>query len=509
MGHVRPARRFGIALASLRVVLGCAAVCLPACAGDQSLGDYPPSSCDLAEPPADVHDATFSIATFWAADDRENTALSALERFIDEDRYFVRNDRMTTRVEAQRHINESFLTRQLPDVFQVNGGNDVLRWVQGHAPDSTDVCGLDRLRDTYGWSDFYFPSALAPLSCRGKLYGLPVGIHHLSVLFYNRRLFDELKQQAAAQGLLLAEPAELQSPYELVAELETFAKLSAKTPDGADVIPLAIGAESEWPLTVLAFENVLLGLGHDAYETLWHGGLENDDGSRAAELRSSLEEMVSVLRRLTQVSNFSEAVGWQHALRQVGSGDALMTVTGDWGFAQLDADTASDVESVTFPGTSNTFVYTPDSFAVPRELRKNGFPARSFLHDVVESKDALIAFSNEKHSIPPRRDLTPDEVDSLGNETLRSTYRRFVDCDQSRNGCKLLLAVSGLGPPPGTDPCFDEIDAVLTLAVTGSLPAEETLHCGSPPPRTRTEASTHLIELLLSIGARRLAADCW
>jgi ABC-type glycerol-3-phosphate transport system substrate-binding protein len=508
MGIVRNARRSGMARASVRALLGGSAILLGACAGDRSLGDYPPSSCDLVEPPPDARDVTINIATFWAADDHENNALRTLLGFIDQDRYIVRTDQMTTRVEAQRHINESFANNQLPDVFQVNGGNDVLRWVRGYPADSTDVCRLDRLRDSYGWSDVYFRSALAPLSCRGNLYGLPVGIHHLSVLFYNRKLFEELRQLAETRGVELADPAELKDSRELVRQLETVAQLGATTPEGAAVIPLAIGAQSEWPLTVLAFENVLLSLGHDAYETLWQNGLETDDGSRAAELRSLLEEMVSILRELTTVSNFSQGVSWQDALRQVGDGQALMTVTGDWGWAQLDDATGGDVETVTFPGTAATFVYTPDSFAVPRELRKNGFSARSFLHDVVQNKDTLVAFSRDKHSIPPRSDLTDAEVESLGNETLRRTYRRFVECDQARNGCKLMLAVSGLGPPPGTDSCFDEIDAILRLAVIGSLPAGETLLCGDPPPRTRAEASARLIDLLLSIGRRRIAPDC-
>ena len=506
-----------MARASVRSLLWGAPLWLLACSGDVRLGDYPPSSCDLAEPPADVRDATFSIATFWSSDDHEDRALRTLTDRIDRRRYFVSFDDMTTRIEAQRHINDAFVTKRLPDVFQVNGGNDVLRWVEGHDSASTDVCSLDRLRDEHDWNRAYFSTALAPLTCRGHLYGLPVGIHHLNVLFYNRKLFTELQQHAQAQGTPLRDLSELQSPHELVAELAAVAQLAAKTADGADVIPLALGAGSEWPLTVVAFENVLLGLGHDAYETLWQGGLENDDGSRAAELRASLEEMVSVLRELTGFSNVSQPVSWQDALRQVGSGQALMTVTGDWGWAQLDDSTVADVDTVTFPGTQGAFVYTPDSFAVPRELRKDGSSARSFLHEVVESRAALIDFARLKHSIPPRRDLEPDEIDSLGNDALRSTYQRFLECnrDTAGAGCKLLLAVSGLGPPPGTDHCFDEIDAILTLAVTGVSPVEDAVDDESPPrlctepfPHTKDEAAARLLQLLLRIGEQRFAADC-
>jgi len=479
-----------------------------ACSGEQVLGDYPPSSCDLAEPPVEFHDTPLSIATFWATDMYENDALQTLLDRVDRSRYFVQRQEMTTRVDTQRHINDSFATQQLPDVFQVNGGNDVLRWVEGRGPDKTDVCALDRLRDTYGYRQSYFESALAPLSCHDHLYGLPVGIHHLNVLFYNRKLFSELQVLAEAQGLELTEPSALKDPHELVAELELVASLGATTSSGAPIIPLAIGAQSAWPLTIVAFENVLLGLGHDAYETLWMGGLERDDGTRRTELAARLEEMVSVLRGLTSFSNVSESLSWQQALQQVGAGEALVTITGDWGYAQLGADVTTDVATTTFPGTSGAFVYTPDSFAVPRELKKNGFPARSFLHEIVETKDALIEFSRWKHSIPPRSDLSAAEIASLGDDVLRDTYRRFKSCEAS-NDCKLLLAVSGLGPPPGTDPCFDEIDALLTLAVTGQIPTGETLDgCQASSPLTRETASARLIELLLKIGEQRFASDC-
>jgi hypothetical protein len=300
----------------------------------------------------------------------------------------------------------------------------------------------------------------------------------------------------------------LNDPRQLAEELELVASLGATSPGGEPIVPLALGAKSAWPLTIVAFENVLLGLGHDAYETLWLGGLEHDDGKRRAELARSLDEMVAVLRRLVVLSNFSQPVSWQDALQQVGAGEALMTITGDWGYAQLSSEARDDVVISEFPGTAGNFVYTPDSFAVPRELKKNGFPARSFLHEIVESKDALIEFARWKHSIPPRVDLSPDEVDALDDDGLRDSYRRFKSCEQS-SSCKLLLAVSGLGPPPGTDPCFDEIDALLALAVTGELPDDETLEgCKTSEPLDRETASARLIELLLKIGEQRFANDC-
>jgi ABC-type glycerol-3-phosphate transport system substrate-binding protein len=495
----------------LRVLLVGTAFVLLGCSGDHVLGDYPQSTCDLAEPPAEVSDEPLTIATFWAADTREQEAFEELRRRIAANGYSVLIEQIQTRIEVQRRINESFESQKLPDVFQVNGGSDVLRWVQNRDAEGTDVCALDRLRDRYGWSDSYFPVALEPLSCHGNLYGLPVGIHHLNVLFYNRELFANLVRLARAKGLQLVEPGQMQSVDELLATLARVAELGATTPTGKPLQPLAIGTESEWPLTIVAFENVLLSLGHNAYQTLWMGGLETADTKRAAQLRGSLTEMLSVLRELRSYTDVSTRLSWQDALRQVGSGEALLTITGDWGYAQLDPEATAGVDTVTFPGTADKFVYTPDSFAVPRELKKNGFPARSFLDDVVANKAALIAFSNAKHSIPPRNDLSDDEVAALSSESLRSTYRQFTSCGSSDSDCELLLAVSGLAPPPGTDPCFDEMDGLLAYAVSGDAPADDgsgARQCRQELPTTSDEAEARLIELLLDVATRRFAATC-
>ena len=490
----------------LRVLLAGAAFGLLGCSGDRVLGDYPPSTCDLAEPPREFSDEPFSIATFWA--DREQAALETLRARVDSDRYLISTEQIGTRVEVQRHISDAFESQKLPDVFQVNGGSDVLRWVRERAPEATDVCPLDRLRDRDQWGDRYFPEALEPLSCHGNLYALPVGIHHLNVLFYNRELWSALADHARERGVELLQPEQLTTPYELLEQLRQIAALEASK--AKPITPLALGNESEWPLTIVAFENVLLSLSRDAYETLWMGGLEGASEERRSTLRQTLQEMLAVLRELQSFSDASRSVSWQDALRQVGAGVALLTITGDWGFAQLDAESRAKVETISFPGTTDTFVYTPDSFAVPRELRKNGFPARSFLEDIVASKPALIDFANAKHAIPPRNDLSDTEVAALASENLRATYQQFARCGANKS-CKLLLAVSGLAPPPGTDPCFDEMDSLLAFAVTGHDPSSDSSvprRCASPIPSTSKEAEARLLDLLLQVAQRRFAADC-
>jgi ABC-type glycerol-3-phosphate transport system substrate-binding protein len=469
-----------------------AALALPACASDASLGEYAPSTCDFEEPPSDLNNVLLFVSTFWT-DTEEQKALDVLTASIP-DEYNYQPLGMQTRADSQLSLEAAFEERRLPDVFQANAGSDVLRWVTQRPPEASAVCELDRLSSAFGWQSQYFPESLEPATCRGHLYALPIGIHKLNVLFFNRELFTRLQKQAERQGEVLREPSALETPEELLEELAQVARLGRELELGNDFVPLAIGAQDDgWPLTVLAFENVLLGQGKEAYRTLWRGGLQSDDGRRRTALVDSLEGMVGYLRALVDISPVDPALSWQDAVRKVGSGRALFTVTGDWGWAQLDESQAARVETVPFPGTSKSFVYTPDSFAVPRELRKSGYRARTFLESVVASKTTLLEFSHVKHSIPPRRGVLPEDFTT---PSLLKTYEEFRDCSDGASDCELVLAVSGLGPPPGADDGFDDLDALLTLAVTGDVPGD------------RERAEQELVDLLLRIGEQAFAADC-
>lgn len=477
-----------------------AGLCLVGCASDAVLGDYTASSCDFAEPPSDTTDVTLYLSTFW--EDRKE--MGALEVLLDHEQvYSYSKSPKETRVDAQLQLDAAFVNKKLPDVFQANGGSDVLRWVRGGV-ESSAICPLDELSRAYGWEDAYFPRSLEPVSCLGSLYALPVGIHRLNVLFYNRKLFEELKLGDPT----LVDPSELGSSALLLEQLAKVQQL-AKAPGARKFIPFAIGAKRAWPLTVMAFENVLLSIDRRAYETLWRGGLKTDDPELREQLTASLQRMLEALRKLVSFSSLSEDVDWQDAVRQVGSGEALFTVTGDWGWAQLEENQLEDVVAVAFPGTSSTFVYTPDSFAVPRESEQDGSRARGFLQKVVADPDALLAFSESKHSIPARRDF---DASLLKRAELRETYRKFTECSAGVGGCDVLLASSGLAPPPGFTSCFDDIEALLAKAVTGSIPEtfyDNPRNCDNPwPPQTEAEAATRIVEQLLAVAREEFAEEC-
>lgn len=511
MGLTRRASSHASVFVRTRSVLLMTSLWLSGCSSAEVLGDFPSETCDFSEVAPSSQRTPLTIASFWS-DEQERNALSVLQTALSSERFDVDTDTegRDNRVDAQQNLVKAFNSGKLPDVFQVNGGSDLLRWVTKRSADTAKVCSLNGLALAGEWRRDYFPDALAPLTCDGQLYGLPIGMHRLNTLFYNHVLFDELAGLAEELGVTLTPPEQLGSLRALLDALDVIEGLrpSYQSKTGKVFVPLSVSSLNQGPLTILAFENVLLSLGDHAYETLWQGDLRNPSYGGEPQLREALNEMVERMRDLVDHADLTNAMSWQQAVAAVGDGNALFTVNGDWGWAQLTHGAADRVTTTPFPGTSDAFVYTPDSFAVPREPNKNGFAARAFFEEVLANEDVLLTFSNLKHSIPPRADLGDQWLKTLATDDQRQSYQRFQECRQGQNGCRLLLAVSGLAPPPADANCYDDIEPLLRVAVTRRklTDGERIPLCNRPTDPE--DAKQKLITLLVEIGNQRFAADC-
>src|SRR5690606_37440729 len=104
---------------------------------------------------------------------------------------------------------------------------------------------------------------------------------------------------------------------------------------------------------------------------------------------------------------------------------------------------------------------------------------------------------------------------TLKNARLTATYREFADCQLPGSDCRLLLAVSGLGPPPGADPCFDEVGKLLLRAIgIWSLEDLDAVEDGEPRTCEKTlpgdpeEAANALIDLMVGVADKPFARRC-
>lgn len=313
-----------------------------------------------------------------------------------------------------------------PDTFQANAGWGLLSW----APDAVEP--LDGLAKQNGWTDTFEPAVLEAASRDGKLYGVPLNIHRINSFFYNRAVLEEHD---------IAPPTTLEELNQACATLRA-----------AGLTPIALGNENAWVLQQFVFEHILPAIGGgEFYERYWTGQEQAD----APQISQTLDYII----QLSQNGCFntdSESIDWPEALDRVGQGSAAFSAMGDWAKGYLESQgyvANEDFGVVPTPGSVGLFVFTSDSFPLPRGA-KNRAGALNLLA-TMGSVDGQREFNLIKGSIPARIDVDPSTFDSMQQQT----YAAWKN-DEKR------LALSGLLRP----------DALLDL----QLKLRDTVATGDP-----------------------------
>lgn len=319
-----------------------------------------------------------------------------------------------------------------PASFTANIGADLVRWsvvdpVDPVHPSSSRIRGLTGLFQRTGL-DRALPPELASALRVGPSdvpYGVPINIHRLNVLYYDEGAVAAFERDHAGRSLL---------------DIETLCPRDPATPP-LDV-PIAIGADDDFALILLAFESVLPALaGPDFYDALFRG--EKPDavtgpGTFEDQVRTALA-CVQYLSRSFTLNN--ETRDWAKAVDQVKHREAAFTVMGDWANGQLSEQLLNGtVKAIRFPHRAEvqeTFVFTSDTFPLP--IGAENEPEVMALLETFASADAQRAFSRVKGSIPARL-----EVRSLGP---LDTFQALTQADFANPTIGKVLATSGRFPP--------------------------------------------------------------
>jgi glucose/mannose transport system substrate-binding protein len=273
------------------------------------------------------------------------------------------------------NAREVLTTRMLggdpPGSFQVHMGHELTdTWV------TTDYMEpLGWLYEEEGWSGIFPQGVLDIVSYQGEPYSVPVNIHRANVLWYNTAVF---------------EANNLEPPT----TFEEFVQV-ADTLDAAGVTPLALGDNGIWA-SVQVLETVLIGsLGADGYAGLWTGATDWN----GAEVTAALETFKTML---SYVNDDHTSLSWDQANDLVISGDAAMTIMGDWLHGDNVAKNFADEGWVPAPGNAGLYDALSDTFGLPNDA-PNRDAVVCWLR-VVGSKDGQEAFNPLKGSICARTD---------------------------------------------------------------------------------------------------------
>jgi glucose/mannose transport system substrate-binding protein len=315
---------------------------------------------------------------------------------------------------TRKALHARMMANDPPDTFEANAGHDLLQWVEMNGDDASrsKLAALDDLvAGVADWRRAVPKPIVDQVSYRGKTYGVPVNIYRLNTVFYSKSVFERFH---------LTEP---KSP-------DDFAAMEEKL-RGSGIPLFAVGSREPWTLALIAFECLLVAReGPSFYVDYFHGQVAPDE----ARVRRTLEKTLELGRLF---NGDHERLSWSDAIELVVSGRAAMSIMGDWArtiFEGRGLKVEVDFGQIPFPGTSDTFVFTSDAFALPVAAR-NPAGARRLLASM-GTREAQAAMNQPRGSLSARRD-----VPAPGQAAISLANHELLD-----RGA-LVLALSGLVSP--------------------------------------------------------------
>jgi glucose/mannose transport system substrate-binding protein len=271
-----------------------------------------------------------------------------------------------------------------PDSFQVHAGKEISTWIESDKLDYIDDLYIEE-----GWEDKLPQGLLDIIKIDGHYYSVPVNIHKSNVLWYNKKIFEENN---------LKPPKTFDDFFAVSKKLEKL-----------DIVPLALGDNSQWA-DLHTFESVLLGtLGYEEYNKLW----EKDANWDIPKVKESLKNFNKIL---DYVNEDHSALAWEDAAQMVIDEKAAMTIMGDWTEGFFKSKNFTDYGWINSPNTDGVFLMLSDTFCLPKSA-KNKENAIKWLK-VCGSVEGQDAFNPKKGSIPARIDAGTGDYSNYLKEAM-------------------------------------------------------------------------------------------
>jgi glucose/mannose transport system substrate-binding protein len=306
-----------------------------------------------------------------------------------------------------------------PSTFQANGGWGLMDWVLYNGKDAK-LTKMDPIDDVADDWRYVVPDRVLDSVSYGPpgdehVYGVPLNIHRLNTLFYNKALFAEIE----------IDPADLDTLEDLFTAAAKIKQFSQDNQRPIAPIALGYGDKQTWTLALVFFENLLVGreqVGGEPgalYKQLFEAPATFDAFS--PDVTYALEDF----RRLISYANEDAAdLVWDKAMNRVLKGEAAMTIMGDWakGYADAKPEYRDAFGFIPMPGTAKTFVFTTDTFGLPINSDPDEVANTKKVLRVFGSPGGQEIFNQHKGSISARTD-----VEIAFSDDRRPTFDAFRD----------------------------------------------------------------------------------
>lgn len=271
---------------------------------------------------------------------------------------------------AGKILKNRVLTGNGPDAAQLNGVT-LSEWAAMGL-----LQRLDMVAARGHWLDRLYPAVWRLISHQRHVIAVPLGIHRINTLFYNKALFARL-------GLTVPQT------------WAEFGLVAAKFRQ-AGVTALAQSSEP-WQVTTL-FESLLLAHGGPEY---FRALFVSKDPLAYADPR--LLRALLHLRALKQwMPQPLPDESWQDSVHRIGTGNAAMHIGGDWGKGELNAmgyATNDKFATLAVPETANWHLHCIDTLGM---LKGDGVrrPAQEKLATLALQPVWQVRYAQAKGSIP-------------------------------------------------------------------------------------------------------------
>ncbi|QMU75020.1 carbohydrate ABC transporter substrate-binding protein [Streptacidiphilus sp. PB12-B1b] len=325
---------------------------------------------------------------------------------------------------------------QPPDTFQAQAGEMVGDYIT--AGQLEDVTFLYQQN---GWDKTFNQDVLKLIQRNGRYYSVPVDIHHINVLWSNRRLCDKLSIPTGPKTI------------------PEFIDALGKAHD-AGHIPLAISRDpsESWQLQHV-MEAMLIGtLGAAGWSALWHPGADWS----SAKVTQALDYFHQVMQHAPGTGG---NMSWDQVSAQVAKGQAAYQIMGDWTEASFtvtfNLQPHIDYDWAPSPGTAGIFDFASDCFTLPKGA-KHRDATIAWLTEC-GSQEGQDSFTTVKGAIPPRAHVGTQE------RTLFDTYLQWSLDEWTKDTIVGSLTHGVMAPGAWNNDILTAIGGYLTDPDTGKL----------------------------------------
>jgi len=291
------------------------------------------------------------------------------------------------------------LAGEAPDAFQMHAGYEGKPYFEADYLEP-----ISDLWDAEGWKDVIPDVIEAMVKFDGEYYAVPVNIHRVNVVWYNKPLLDDND----------IDPADLTTWSAFFNACDTLV-------DAGIDHPIALGDTGKWTDTHV-LEQIIAGEGIGFYEDWVNGEVTSATDTKLLDALNKFKTY------LDYVNPDHAALTWDQAIAKVITGTAAFSVMGDWAngeFLVAEKDYGTDYGTFPTPGTANMYGLCIDCFQHPKGV---AHPANSLKWlRVVGSKEGQDAFNPLKGSIACRTDADttkygPYQQAAIDDFTTVGTY---------------------------------------------------------------------------------------